>query len=91
MSKSAFVLPSKVYVAGEYGSPLSSVTGQPVRIEEIRAKYNRNNPWTDPDFPPVYSSLGAIGGDGARGEVLDPNSDPRTYSWIRPHVSSVRL
>jgi len=70
----------RIYYAGESGSPKSSVTGGPVRIEDIRQKYKKNNLFQDPDFLPIQSSIGNPGGDSAAKIKLTA----KKYFWARP-------
>jgi len=70
----------RIYYAGESGSPISSITGGPVKIEDIRQKYNKKNLFEDPDFPATQQSIGNVGGDSAAGKKLTG----QTFQWARP-------
>ena len=82
---SSYVFEGKtVWYAGAPGSPFPSVTNAPVKYDDIKRQYNKDNLFVDPDFPCTFKDMiGNIGGDSAGGlGTVDPNS----YTWARPQV-----
>lgn len=75
----------EVFYTGGEGSPRKSVTGGPVRIEDIRKTHDPFHLYEDPDFPADLTSIGNVGGDAAAGSG---SGAARTFDWLRSFVSN---